>query len=89
MVRIVASAAAAATVEEASRIVFDKKADPTAITDEVYETLAREMPCVTLAPGADVDVLAILEAKRVKGLVFEKANVDQIEIGRASCRERV
>ena len=61
MTTMLHGAAAAATVEEASRIVFDKKADPTAITDEVYETLAREMPCVTLAPGADVDVLAILE----------------------------
>ena len=61
MTTMLHGAAAAATVEEASRIVFDKKADPAAITDEVYETLAREMPCVTVAAGADVDVLAVLE----------------------------
>jgi tyrosyl-tRNA synthetase len=50
--------------EEASRIVFDRKADPAAITDEVYATLAREIPSALVnADGAPpaMDVLGVLE----------------------------
>jgi tyrosyl-tRNA synthetase len=56
---------AAGVAEEASRIVFDRKVDPAAITDEVYATLAREIPSAVVNPdGAPpaMDVLSVLEA---------------------------
>jgi tyrosyl-tRNA synthetase len=48
------------TVEEASRIVFDKKADPATISDLVFATLAKEIPSVK-ATGGTLDVLQVLE----------------------------
>jgi tyrosyl-tRNA synthetase len=53
-------AEAARVAEEVSRIIFDKKADPQAIGDDVYATLAAEIPSVRLA-GSDVSVLDVLE----------------------------
>jgi tyrosyl-tRNA synthetase len=46
--------------EEASRIVFDKKVNPASISDDVFATLAREIPSVK-ATGDALDVLAVLE----------------------------
>lgn len=48
-------------VEEASRIVFDKKAEPASIGDEVFATLAREIPSVRVATGGDLPVLNVLD----------------------------
>jgi len=48
-------------VDEASRIVFDKKVDPASISDEVFATLAREIPSVRVGSGADLSVLDVLE----------------------------
>jgi tyrosyl-tRNA synthetase len=62
MTTMIHGAAATTTVEEASRIVFDKKADPAAISDDVYGTLAREIPSATLDGSAGLDVLAVLES---------------------------
>jgi len=52
--------AAARVAEEASRIVFDRRVAPAAISDEVFATLAREIPSVA-TKGAALDVLAALE----------------------------
>ena len=60
MTTMLHGAAATQVVEEASRIVFDKKVDAASITDEVFGTLAREIPSVKAAAG-DLDVLAVLE----------------------------
>ena len=55
--------AATRVVEEASRVIFDKKADPTSISDDVFATLAREIPSVHTTASADgmLDVLDVLE----------------------------
>jgi tyrosyl-tRNA synthetase len=45
----------------ASTVIFDKKADPVAITDEVYTTLTTAVPAVVRAPDALV-VAELLEA---------------------------
>lgn len=52
--------AATRVAEEASRIVFDRKVPPSAISDEAFATLAREIPSVAVK-GAALDVLAALE----------------------------
>jgi tyrosyl-tRNA synthetase len=61
MTTMIHSDRATRTVEQASRIVFDKKADPASIGDEVYATLAREIPSVRFDGGTGLDVLAVLE----------------------------
>lgn len=48
-------------VEEASRIVFDKKVDAASISDDVFMTLAREIPSVKVAATSDLDILDVLE----------------------------
>jgi len=48
-------------VEEASRIVFDKKVDAASISDDVFDTLARELPSVRLDGAAELPVLDVLE----------------------------
>lgn len=48
-------------VEDASRIVFDKKVDAATISDDVFATLAREIPSVKVAATGDLDVLGVLE----------------------------
>jgi tyrosyl-tRNA synthetase len=52
---------ATSVVEDASRVVFDKKADPASISDEVYATLAREIPSARFAGSAGLPVLDVLE----------------------------
>ncbi|HVZ47371.1 MAG TPA: tyrosine--tRNA ligase [Gemmatimonadaceae bacterium] len=53
--------AATRVVEAASRTVFDRKVDAASITDDVFATLAREIPSSISPAGAPVDVLAVLE----------------------------
>ena len=53
-------AEAARVAEDVSRIIFDKKADPRAIDDEVFVTLAAEIPSVRIA-GTEANVLDVLE----------------------------
>ncbi len=53
--------AAMSVVADASRVVFDKKADPAGITDAVFETLAREIPSARVASDAGLSVLDVLE----------------------------
>ena len=60
MTTMLHGAPATQVVEDASRIVFDKKVDAAAISDDVFATLAREIPSVNVAAG-DLDVLGVLE----------------------------
>lgn len=55
-------AAATGLVEEASRIVFDRQVDAASIGDDVFATLAGEIPSTRIAADAPLDVLAVLEA---------------------------
>jgi tyrosyl-tRNA synthetase len=52
---------AARVAEEVSRVIFDKKADLPAIADDVYETLAAEIPGECYADAAELNVLDLLE----------------------------
>ncbi|HET8769690.1 MAG TPA: tyrosine--tRNA ligase [Gemmatimonadaceae bacterium] len=60
---LVHGAEAAALAETVSRTVFDKKADVSTLSEQVFTVLAAEMPSVQLARGEDgtVDMLAALE----------------------------
>ena len=49
------------TAEGVSRVIFDKKLDPASIADEVYETLAAEIPSMRQPKAAALDVLDVLE----------------------------
>jgi tyrosyl-tRNA synthetase len=53
-------AAAARVAEEASRIVFDKRVEAGTISDDVFRTLAHEIPSIRLTTES-LDVLAVLE----------------------------
>jgi tyrosyl-tRNA synthetase len=44
-----------------SRVIFDKKTDAAAIADDVYATLASEIPGVRYLNAAELDVLDVLE----------------------------
>ncbi|MGH7653999.1 MAG: tyrosine--tRNA ligase [Gemmatimonadaceae bacterium] len=46
---------------EVSRVIFDKKIDAAAIGDDVYATLAAEIPSVTHPKAAELNVLDVLE----------------------------
>jgi tyrosyl-tRNA synthetase len=46
---------------EVSRVIFDKKIDAGAIGDEVYFTLAAEIPSVKYSGAAELNVLDVLE----------------------------
>jgi len=52
---------AARVAEECSQIVFDRKADPTRISDQGFLMLSREIPGVRLARSDQLDVLTVLE----------------------------
>jgi len=54
---------AARVAESVSRVIFDKKTDPSAIGDDVYATLTAEIPCVRSAAAKDgeLSVLDVLE----------------------------
>jgi tyrosyl-tRNA synthetase len=61
MTTMLHGAATTQVVEEASRIVFDRKVDPASITDDVFATLAREIPSATAPATAPLDVLRVLD----------------------------
>lgn len=61
MTTMLHGAATMRVVEEASRIVFDKKVDAASISDDVFETLARELPSVRLQGATELPVLDVLE----------------------------
>lgn len=46
---------------EVSRVIFDKKIDASAIGDDVYATLAAEIPSVAYPKAAELNVLDVLE----------------------------
>jgi tyrosyl-tRNA synthetase len=52
---------AARVATEVSRVIFDKKIDAGAIGDDVYATLAKEIPSVQYAKAAELSVLDVLE----------------------------
>jgi tyrosyl-tRNA synthetase len=52
---------AATLAESVSRTVFDKKADPRGLGDEVFTVLAAEMPSVRVAASDALDVVSVLE----------------------------
>lgn len=56
-------AAAAELCATVSRTVFDKKVDAHALADDVFATLAAEMPSarVPRTPSSELDVVALLE----------------------------
>ncbi len=62
MTTLIHGAEAAELAATVSRTVFDKKVDPSALSDAVFEILASEVPSTHVKPGADgveiVDVLA-------------------------------
>ncbi len=60
---LIHGADAAALAESVSRTVFDRKADPRSLADDVFVVLAAEMPSVRLGAGdgGALDVVAILE----------------------------
>ena len=52
---------AARVAEGVSRVIFEKKADPHAIGDEVFATLAAEIPTVSFPKASELGVLDVLE----------------------------
>src|ERR1019366_4885091 len=52
---------AARVASEVSRVIFDKKIDAGTIADDVYATLAAEIPSVRYAKAAELSVLDVLE----------------------------
>ena len=61
MTTMLHGADATKVVAEASRIVFDKKVDAASISDDVFATLAREIPSARVPAGAGLSVLDVLE----------------------------
>jgi tyrosyl-tRNA synthetase len=61
MTTMIHGEAATQVVEEASRIVFDKKVAASSISDDVFSTLSRELPSVRADGANGLDVLAVLE----------------------------
>lgn len=56
---LIHGAAATAVAETVSRTVFDKKTDAHALSDDVFATLAAEMPSVRVQ-GASLDIVEVL-----------------------------
>ena len=54
-------AGVARVAAEVSRVIFDKKIDAGSIDDDVYATLAAEIPSVRYAKAAELNVLDVLE----------------------------
>jgi tyrosyl-tRNA synthetase len=52
---------AARVAAEVSRVIFDKKIDAASIGDDVYATLAAEIPSVKYEKAAELNVLDVLE----------------------------
>lgn len=62
MTTLLHGADASRVAAEVSRVIFDKKIDAGAIGDDVYATLAAEIPSVKYAKAAELGVLDVLEA---------------------------
>lgn len=62
MTNLLHGADAARVAAEVSRVIFDKKIDAGAIGDDVYATLAAEIPSVKFPQATELDVLDVLEA---------------------------
>ena len=61
MTTLLHGADAARVAAEVSRVIFDKKIDAASIGDDVYATLAAEIPSVKYAKAAELNVLDVLE----------------------------
>jgi tyrosyl-tRNA synthetase len=61
MTTLLHGADASRVAAEVSRVIFDKKIDAAAIADDVYATLAAEIPSVSYAKAAELNVLDVLE----------------------------
>jgi len=61
MTTLLHGADAARVAAEVSRVIFDRKIDAGSIADDVYATLAAEIPSVRYAKAADLNVLDVLE----------------------------
>jgi tyrosyl-tRNA synthetase len=61
MTTLLHGADAARVAAEVSRVIFDRKIDASAIADDVYATLAAEIPSVKYANAAELNVLDVLE----------------------------
>jgi tyrosyl-tRNA synthetase len=61
MTTLLHGADAARVAAEVSRVIFDKRIDAGAIADDVYATLAAEIPSVRYAKAAELSVLDVLE----------------------------
>ena len=61
MTTLLHGADAARVAAEVSRVIFDKKIEAAAIADDVYATLAAEIPSVRYATAAELSVLDVLE----------------------------
>ena len=61
MTTLLHGADAARVAAAVSRVIFDKKIDVGAIADDVYATLAAEIPSVRYAKAAELSVLDVLE----------------------------
>ena len=61
MTTLLHGADAARVAAEVSRVIFDKKIDPASIGDDVYATLAVEIPSVRDPNAAELNVLDVLE----------------------------
>jgi tyrosyl-tRNA synthetase len=62
MTTLLHGADAARVAGEVSRVIFDKKIDAAAIGDDVYATLAAEIPSATYPKAAELNVLDVLES---------------------------
>ncbi len=61
MTTLLHGADVARVATEVSRVIFDKKIDAAAIGDDVYATLAAEIPSVQYAKAPELNVLDVLE----------------------------
>ena len=61
MTTLLHGADASRVATEVSRVIFDKKIDASAIGDDVYATLAAEIPSVKYSKAAELSVLDVLE----------------------------
>jgi tyrosyl-tRNA synthetase len=62
MTTLLHGADSARVATEVSRVIFDKKIDAGTIADEVYATLAAEIPCALYSNAAELSVLDVLES---------------------------
>jgi tyrosyl-tRNA synthetase len=68
---------AARTVRDASRVVFDRHADPRSLTEFALGMLARELPTATVTPGAD-GRFSVLDLLVATGLAKSKGDARRV-----------